>query len=270
MNRQLVTLTIDPARFGAVPIGTAWWDRSGRRLDDWEPGARPSTLWSSPTRKQFQAAAAAMSEAFEGLNKRLRSKAKRQGVERHGYFRVVELHRNGWPHYHVLIEHPIWTSADIQTQVRGWDLGSIVEAQDVDVDEAVGELAPYLVSKERGKGHKAYQFAATALPKGFRLYSTSEGFLLPRDTEPSDVEHVQVLRGHFHEHHRAVEHWGGDARIVLHPPAAEGQPHRPPGATVATGDGARDYYLAQLAAQPVTLDPDQAQLLAIDDDLPAR
>jgi hypothetical protein len=183
---------------------------------------------------------------------------------RHEYYRVVELHRNIWPHYHVVLEHPEWTAADIQQQVDGWQLGTITQARDMSLDDALGEVAPYLVSTERkAGGHKAYQFAARALPKGFRLHSSSQGFLAPApEPEPEQrAEHSQPLKGHFRSHHETVNAWGGDSRIVLEPPQPANRPHRPPGGALATGPAAVNYYVQQLEARVVLIKPEDMTLL---------
>ncbi len=257
-NRILVTLTLNPADFGAKPVGRALWDSVGKRTDDPARAVRSSTLWSSPTAKQFDRAAAAMSDQWDALNKRLQSKARRANTVRHEYFRVIELHRNIWPHYHVVIEHPDWTAADIQQQLAGWTLGSITDARDVSLDDALGEVAPYLVCTEKkGNGHKAYQFAARALPKGFRLHSSSRGFLADPLEQEVQAEHSQPLSGHFHSHHEAVNAWGGDSRIVLEPIQPEDRPHKPPGGATATGATAVSYYLQHLEAKRVQLTAEQ-------------
>jgi hypothetical protein len=263
-NRVFVTLTIDPSRYGARPIGRALWDASGNRTDDPTRAVRSSTLWAPPTAKQFDQVTTDMSAEWNRLNDRLRRKAQRSGKVQAHYFRVIELHRNVWPHYHVVIEHPEWTAASIEHQVAGWNLGSITDAGDISLDDAVGELAPYLVSTERkAGGHKAYQFAARALPKGFRLHSSSQGFLADPQVSEYPPEHVQPLSGHFRSHHEAVNAWGGDSRIVLHCPPPKDQPdtpHKPPAAALATGSQAVSYYLQQLELQQVQLTPEQVTL----------
>ncbi len=262
-NRVFITLTLKPADFAARPVGTALWDRNGNRTDDPARAVRSSNLWAPPTAKQFHRAAKAMSKEWNRLNDRLNRKAKRLDTVSHEYYRVVELHRNIWPHYHLVLEHPEWTAADIQQQLDGWQLGR-TEAKDTTLDAAVGELAPYLVSTERkAGGHKAYQFAARALPKGFRLHSSSQGFLADPLEPEHQVEHSQPLSGHFRSHHEAVNAWGADSRIILHPPPPEHRPdapHKPPGAAVATGPQAVSYYVQQLESQRVQLTPEQVAL----------
>lgn len=252
-RRTLVTLTLNPADFGARQIG----------MKRWEDG-RVTRLWSKPTAAQFDRATLAMSKEWDRLNKRLGRKADRAETIRPEFFRVIELHRNVWPHYHVVIEHPEWGANDIEQQVEGWDLGRVHLAE-VGIDDAVGELAPYLVSTEaKGAGHKAYQFAARALPKGFRLYSASRGFLAdPEPPQGPGPESWLALEGHFRSHHEAVKAWGGDARIVLNPPTAPAERHRPPSSSIATGDAALLYYLAHLDAQPVQISPEDAELYSV-------
>jgi hypothetical protein len=262
-NRVFITLTLNPADFAARPVGTALWDSQGNRTDDPARAVRSSNLWAPPTAKQFHRAAKAMSKEWNRLNDRLNRKAKRLDTVRHEYYRVVELHRNVWPHYHLVLEHPDWIAADIQQQLDGWQLGR-TEAKDTTLDAAVGELAPYLVSTERKAGsHKAYQFAARALPKGFRLHSSSQGFLADPLEPEHQAEHSQPLSGHFRSHHEAVNAWGADSRIVLHPPPPDDRPdapHKPPGGAVATGPQAVSYYVQQLEAQQVQLTPEQVSL----------
>lgn len=206
-----VTLTLDPSKFGAFVVGWAYWDENGEPSDDPKQAARRSRLWSSPTFEQFAEATAAMQRECERLYDRLNSKARRAGLQRFGYFRVVELHRNGWPHYHVVLEHPELACEDIQRQLSGWTLGRW-DARPIDIDGAVGEVAPYLVCNERkASGHKAYQFAATALPKNFRLYSPSQDFLAPPETSKREKpEHSLVLRGHFTSFKKLLESFGQD------------------------------------------------------------
>jgi hypothetical protein len=250
-----LTLTINPERFGAVPIGHAYWDHKGNPTGP-HKAARRTVLWSQPTAEQFAKACEDMSSEWDKLNKRLGKKCSSLDLPRFGYFRVVELHRNGWPHYHVVLEHPDLASEDIERQVAGWGLG-ITDSLEISLDDAVGELAPYLCSTERkGNGTKAYQFAATSLPKNFRLYSASRDFLAPR-AEPELVpEHSLAVRGHFTSHHESARSWGADARIVLEPPQPEDRPHKPPGSSLCVGDAATLYYLELLASTPVHLDSD--------------
>ncbi len=233
LRRVLLTLTINPAIFGASVVGSRSWD-----------DGRVTTLWSTPTAEQFAWATEVMSTEFHKLNKRLVRKAARAGVDAPGYFRVIELHRNLWPHYHVVLEHPSWGSSDIQKQLQGWhEALGITHVREVSLDDAVGELAPYLTSAEsKGGGSKAYQFAGLALPEGFRLHSSSAAFLAPAAVSDVVPEVAIVLKGHFHEHHTTVIEWGGDSRIVLNAPS---KVHRPPGGSVAVGDDALRYWMGQ-------------------------
>ncbi len=246
LNRILLTLTVDPKKFGAIQLGVKHWDAQGKPTTK-SKAQRTTNLISGPNPAVFEEAAEQMSVEWRKTNDRLKSKARRAKVEAPGYFRVVELHRNGWPHYHVVIEHSTWTAADIETQIRAWGLGDIVHAVDVSLDDAIGEVAPYLVSTEKGNGSKAYQFAALALPENFRLHSSSKGFLAPA-REPEEVpERVTPAKGHFFAHHRAATEYGADSRIILNAPTEPDQPHKPPAAATATGDGSRLYFQTLLA-----------------------
>lgn len=253
-QRTLVTLTLNPADFGARPIGIAYWDAQGNRTTS-SKAQRRTTLWSEPTKKQFQAACEAMSNEWNRLNDRLRRFCEYRGFQRVEYFRVVELHRNVWPHYHVVLEHPDLAAEDLQKPLKGWKLGRI-DVRSISLDDAVGELAPYLVSTEKGKGSKAYQFAATALPKGFRLFSSSQGFLGAPEEPERIVQHSFPVEGHFKTHHDTATSWGADARIVLPPAPEPGRPPRLPGSSLITGDAATLYYLQLLEQQPVHLTPE--------------
>lgn len=259
-RRSMVTLTLDPSKFGAVRIGQAGWDQEGNSVPLWK-AVRRTTLWSQPTPEQFKAATEAMSKEWDKLNLRLSKKCRNVGVQRFGYFRVVELHRNCWPHYHVLLEHPELTAVDVDRQLQGWSLGRVDVSSDISLDDAVGEMAPYLVCNERKSGgHKAYQFAGKALPKNFRLYSQSKGFLAaPVEPEIERPEHSQVLTGHFTLHHESARHWGADTRIVLNAPTDPDRPHRPPGTSLATGDAATLYYLELFAAKPLHLTSEEEE-----------
>lgn len=241
-QRTFMTLTLNPADFGAVPVGWAGWDQHGNRTA-LHKAVRRSRLWSSPSPAQFKAACEVMSAEWNRLNDRLRMKAARAKVARHDYFRGIELHRNGWPHYHVVLEHPTWTHEDIEPQVSGWKLGR-VDLREISLDDAVAELAPYLVNSE-GQG-KSYQFAALALPKGFRLHSSSREFLADvQPLEREEVLHHVVLPGHFFAHHRFALDWGADSRILLNAPSEPTERHRPPGAALSVGRGAALYYIRQ-------------------------
>lgn len=252
---HLATLTLDPAAFGAHVVGTAFWDANGRPVTDPALAVRATNLWSEPTRAQFDAAAAAMSRQFDQLVRAVNARAKRAGLDPWGYFRVVELHRNVWPHYHVVFEHAQLADAP---DLELWDLGRW-DVRPVSIDDAVGEVAPYLVSSEsKGKGHKAYQFAAPSLPRGFRLHTSSRGFLAP-PVEPTlpPPDHALVARGHFTSHHETARAWGAESRLLLPTPGPAERPYRPPSAALATGDGAVLLY-AELAdaearrARPLT------------------
>lgn len=241
LRRTFVTLTLDPFRFGAVRVGTVE-----------QADGRETAMVSMPTPEQFAAAARAMSREWDRLNKRLGQKARREETDRAGYFRVVELHRNGWPHYHVVLEHPVWGVDEIRRQLAGWGLGRW-DARDITLDAAVGEVAPYLTSAEnKGNGSKAYQFAAGALPHGFRLVSTSRDFLAPAEVEEQPI-HGVVLRGHFSEYHRTLQELGAESRLCLNAPARPGQEHRPPSRSVATGDAALVYYASLVDAKVLHL-----------------
>ncbi len=259
-HRTFVTLTLDPKEFGARVVGWRYEDANGDKTTS-SKAQRKIRIISEPTKKQFQAACEAMSREWDKLNKRLGAKCADLGLPRFDYFRVVELHRNLWPHYHVLLEHPELVLEDIKKQLDGWKLG-IIDAREISLDDAVGELAPYLVSTERkGVGSKAYQFAATALPKNFRLYSASRGFLADPTEQGRPVEHSFAVAGHFHTHHQTAASWGADARILLHPPQPDDKPHKPPSSSLLTGDGATLYYTELLASQPVHLSAEDVALV---------
>jgi hypothetical protein len=258
-RRTFVTLTLNPKDFGARFAGYAYWNAKGERTTK-SQAQRRTTLWSEPTKLQFQAACEAMSREWDKLNRRLIDKTKYAELPRFEYFRVVELHRNVWPHYHVVLEHPELGVDDIKKQLDRWALGR-VDAREISLDDAVGELAPYLVSTEKGGGSKAYQFAATALPKNFRLYSASRNFLAEPTELGRPVEHSFVVSGHFTTHHQAAQSWGADARIILHAPQPADKPHKPPSSSLLTGDGATLYYTELLASQPVYLTPEHEEIL---------
>ncbi len=241
-NLALVTPTLDPAAFGAYRIGSQLWD-----------DGRETNLWSEPTAAQFAAAVAAMSAAFARMMDALNTYARRRGLARFGYFRVIELHRNLWPHYHVVLEHRELDPALLEL---GWDLG-ICDVRTVDVDTAVGELAPYLVATEsKGRGSKAYQFAARALPKGFRLYTGSRHFLAPHEgSDDAPPDDTLILRGHFTSYHLQARAWGAESRLALCAPTAADRPHRPPSAAIATGDGAVVLYAELAHARALHMNP---------------
>lgn len=239
--RTFVTLTVAPRKFGGVVVGKK------RQAD-----GRWTNLYAAPTPQQFYAAAVAMSREWNALTRRLSSKARRAEAPTVGYFRVVELHRNGWPHYHVVIEHPEWGMVDLAPQLGGWSLGR-TESVEVSVDDAVGELAPYLVCAERKSGgSKAYQFAAGALPKGFRLYSASQGFLGAVSVAEEKPDYGLTLRGHFTEYHQALKDMGADARLLLHPAEVSGE-LRAPSRTLARGDAAVVYFASLVEAKALHL-----------------
>lgn len=249
MRRTLATPTLDPHRFGAVVVG------SHQQLD-----GRWTNMVSMPTPTQFWAAASSMSREWNAVTRRLSSKARRAEASAIGYFRVIELHRSAWPHYHVVIEHPEWGPEELRPQLEAWPLGR-VDLRSVDLDGAVGELAPYLTSSERkAGGSKAYQFAAGALPKGFRLYSASRGFLGALSEPEEKPDHALALRGHFSTYHQAVREMGADARLCLHAPS-DGE-HVPPSRTVATGDAAVVYFASLVDAQALHLGHAVAALAA--------
>lgn len=115
--RGLVTATLDPSQFGAVCIGKSYYTKNGKpfagqvspeTLDKiTETGTlKERNMWSAPTEEQYKAAYRAMSKEFNRLMARLRTYAKRRDLDRWSYLRSVELHRNGWPHYHIVLEHP--------------------------------------------------------------------------------------------------------------------------------------------------------------------
>jgi hypothetical protein len=269
--RWFITLTINPADYGAVPIGVRFWDAQDQEVEDPSQAVRASTMWSHPNRAQFNAAIADMSAKWADLTNVLNERTRRAALARWEYFRVTELHRNVWPHYHAVLEHGTLTE---EPDLGKWNLGR-VDIRPISVDDAVGELAPYLVcSESKGKGgHKAYQFAAPSLPRGFRLYSPSRGFLKrpQRDEELHPrPDHALVVRGHFTGHHESIRHWGGDSRLLLPTPAAADRPHRPPSSCLATGDAAILYFVelveaAALHVRPLTALPPAA----LNDKVPA-
>lgn len=241
-GRWLVTLTLDPFGFGAVRIGTKVWD-----------DGRKTALVSPPSPDEFAVAIAAMSKEWNRLTARMSKRSRSCEEAKAEFLRVVELHRSAWPHYHVVVEHPTWTTADVEQFVNGWQLGSQVEVSEISIDDAVGEIAPYLVSAEnKSKGTKAWQFAGYALPAGFRLVQPSRGYLAEASTrdEPKPT-HSVTLRGHFAGFHQAVKEMGADARLILYPPS-EGE-YTPPARTVAYGDAAIAYYAGLVEAKALHL-----------------
>ena len=165
-----------------------------------------------------------------------------------------ELHRNGWPHLHALIEHASWGADDLAGALGGWSLGRW-DARDVSLDDAIGEVAPYLVSGERKSGgSKAYQFAGVALPPGFRLHSSSRNFLGGvLESEDEKPDYGVTLRGHFASYHQALKEMGADARLCLYPPS-EGE-YVPPARTVAYGDVALVYFAELVSAKALHVHP---------------
>lgn len=241
----LLTLTVNPAKFGARIVGKALQD-----------DGRETNLWSEPTQKQFKTCTAYMSREFKKLMDRLNRKATRMDLDRYSYFRVIELHRSGWPHYHVVLEHSQLDLEEVSKQLGQWSLGR-TDARPVSVDDAVGEVAPYLVCSERkAGGHKAYQFAATALPKHFRLHSASKAFLgAPQASERVPAEHSQVLRGHWTGFRNMLESFGATDTAWVCPSPAEHY-HRPPSALQGSGDGAVVLF-AELVHQEAMHAPPQ-------------
>jgi hypothetical protein len=208
-----VTLTVDPNKFGGVREGETYY----RDREPWKPASvsqqqidrmletgelTKANLYKAPSEEKYREVCEAMSRELDRLRSRLSDYCKKRDLTKFNYFRVIELHRNGWPHYHLILEHPSLTVDDVAKQLQGWKLGRInfkqVKANHAKgqtaIDVAVGEIAPYLVNSETSA--KAYQFAATALPENFRLWSCSQGFLSPEDS-PSDVVQVVALKGHF-------------------------------------------------------------------------
>ena len=249
-ERTFITLTMDPKKYGGVVIGRAQ-----------QADGRWTNLYAEPSKAQFRQAVTAMSGEWKKLWRRLSSKAKRSGTTTGEYYRVIELHRNGWPHYHVAFEHPTWATDEIRPQVERWGLGR-VDLRPITLDDAVAELAPYLVANEKkGGGSKAYQFAAAALPKGFRLHSATHSFMGEVEEPTERPDYSMVLRGHFSEYHQTLQELGADARLMLHAPT-EGE-HRPPSRTVAVGDAAIVYYTELIGARGLHLDVvvNQAQRL---------
>lgn len=236
-GRWLVTLTLDPFQFGAVRLGTKVQD-DGRR----------TALVSKPSPEQFGVAITSMSKEWNRLTARMSKRSRTHEEAKAEFLRVVELHRSAWPHYHVVIEHPTWSTEDVEQLVSGWQWGR-VDVRAVSIDDAVGEVAPYLVSSEKkGKGSKAYQFAGYALPAGFRLLQPSRGFLAAASRTVEEApEHSITLRGHFSSFHEAVKEMGADARLILYPPT-EGE-YTPPARTVAHGGAAVAYYAALVEAK---------------------
>lgn len=232
LNRWLVTLTCDPLARGAVPLGS-------RRQAD----GRVTNIVSEPDEEQFREAAVAFQKNWERLRKAMGVYCSRRGWTRPGYLRVIELHRNGWPHWHIVFEHDQLTTSEVEGFLeRMWSLGR-TDVRAVDIDGAVGEIVPYLVAAERKSGgDKAYQFAALALPKHFRLWSASQGFLAESQVEElSDVEHGVAVSGSVTSWYEALDQVA-EARIwLMHPPQTDGS-YRPPDAFIARGGSVVAFY----------------------------
>jgi len=191
----LVTFTVNPADWGGVPRSYNAYqngrimplESDGSRLDMWdldimpdaafrEMGVRMSPHYQSPTLEQYQDVAYFMSREFGRLRRRLSMRAKRAGAESPHYLRVAELHRSGWLHYHVVFQLPPNLSArHLHEVVSGWGFGR-TDVREVSSSDAVSHVVPYLTSEETHR-NKGYQFAGDALPKNFRLWTSSQGFL---------------------------------------------------------------------------------------------
>lgn len=240
-RRTFITPTVDPKKFGAFVVGAS------KQAD-----GRWTNLVSMPNPEQFRGAVVAMSQEWNRLVARLSAKARRAETASVGFFRVVELHRNGWPHYHAVVEHPEWGPDELRPQLERWRLGR-VDVRGVSVDDAVGELAPYLVSAEKKSGgSKAYQFAAAALPKGFRLYSASQGFLGAVSEPHEKPDYALALSGHFTSYHQTLREMGADVRLILHPAGPDGSAP-PPSRTVARGDAAVVHFASLVDAKALHL-----------------
>lgn len=232
LNRWLITLTCDPLARGAVVLGS-------RRQDD----GRVTNIVSEPSPEQFRAAAEEFQRNWERLRQAWGAYCKRRGWGRPGYLRVIELHRNGWPHWHIVVEHEHLSTADLEGFLeRLWSLGR-TDIRAVDIDGAVGEIVPYLVAAERKSGgDKAYQFAALALPKNFRLWSSSEGFLAESEVEElPDVEHGVAIAGDVTSWYEALDQVAESRVWLMHPPQEDGS-YRPPDAFVARGGNVVAFY----------------------------
>lgn len=232
LNRWLITLTCDPLAWGAVVLG--------RRC---QADGRVTNIVSEPSPEQFGAVVREFQATWTRLRAAWGYKCKSEGWERPGFLRVVELHRNGWPHWHVVVEHAHLTTADLEKLVSGhWTLGR-GDVRLTDVDGAVGEIVPYLVAAERKSGgDKAYQFAALALPKNFRLWSSSQGFLGDDETEElTDVEHGVAVAGDVSSWFEALDQVAESRVWLMHPPQEDGS-YRPPDAFVAGGGNVVAFY----------------------------
>lgn len=232
VRRWLVTLTCDPLARGAVPLGS--------RV---QADGRVTNIVSEPSPEQFRGTAEEFQRSWERLRQAWGAFCRRRGWERPGYLRVIELHRNGWPHWHVVLEHSELTTGDVEGFLeRQWTLGRW-DVRLTDVDGAVGEIVPYLVAAERKSGgDKAYQFAALALPKHFRLWSSSQGFLADDETEElADVEHGVAVAGDVSSWYAALDEVAEQRVWLMHPPQADGS-FRPPDAFVASGGNMVAFY----------------------------
>lgn len=232
MRRWLVTLTCDPLAHGAVAVG--------RRVQE---DGRVTNMVSEPTVEQFEVIAKEFQKNWERVRAAWGRRCKQEGWERPGYLRVIELHRNGWPHWHVVLEHDGFCTADVQGLLaRHWTLGR-VDVRATDIDGAVGEIVPYLVAAERkANGDKAYQFAAYALPKHMRLWSASRGFLGEAEEEAlEDVEHGVAVAGDVTSWYGALEQVAEQRVWLMHPPQEDGS-YRPPDAFVARGGNVVAFY----------------------------
>lgn len=232
MNRWLVTLTCDPVERGAQVLGFRTTD-DGRRI----------RIVSEPSPEQFTEAVIEFQRNWERITNRWRQFCKRKGIERPGYLRVVELHRNGWPHWHIVVEHPELTTAEITGFFDSWQLGR-VDVRETELDGAVGEIVPYLVAAERkSNGDKAYQFAALALPKNFRLWSSSQGFLADPETEElPDIEHGVAIRGSVSSWYEALDKVAEQRVWLMPPPVAPDEEYDAPDTFVATGGNVVAFY----------------------------
>lgn len=239
MRRWLVTLTCDPIARGAVPLG--------RRV---QLDGRVTNIVSEPTPEQFADAVRDFQANWTRLRASWAMFCKRRGWDRPGFLRVVELHRNGWPHWHIVVEHEHLSTAELQGMIEsGWKLGR-TDVRETDTAGAVGEIVPYLVSAERkAGGDKAYQFAAFALPKNMRLWSSSQGFLAePEEESLTDVEHGVAVAGDVSSWYAALEQVAEQRIWLMQPPQADGS-YRAPDAFVAAGGNVVAFYAELVRAK---------------------
>jgi len=191
----LVTLTVDPAMYGARPrsynayqLNTLMPLESNKSsidmwdLDFWSPdmfeaaNVRLSPHYLPPTLDQYRDLSSDMSKKFGDMRRRLTMRAKRSGNENPQYLRIAELHRNGWIHYHAVFQLPPgFPPHNLKEIVQDWELGRS-DCRQVSAEDAVSHVVPYLTSEETHR-NKGYQFAADALPKHFRLWTSSRQFL---------------------------------------------------------------------------------------------